>query len=233
MPRSWIDPIRTYWVRTGHRRRLTRMIAPRIAELRGAVLDIGGGRDAPHDTSWMEMAWRVRVDISPAHHPHVLADALSLPFRSSTIDAVVIVETLEHVPNPAQAIAEAYRVLKPGGIIVGSAPLTWPVHGDPHDYFRFTADGLRQLLSPFTGSDVHPIGNHLSCAWAILASRSRVLRVLNPLMRQLGTRGDDRCPEGYVFTARKRRTIVGENTNYPPCEETPPSSRSHGAQRTS
>jgi hypothetical protein len=34
-------------------------------------------------------------------------------------------------------------------------------------------------------------------------SRSRALRVLNPLMRTVGGRADARCPQGYLFTARR------------------------------
>jgi SAM-dependent methyltransferase len=198
-----IERVRTYWVRTGHRRRVTRTIAPRISRLSGVVLDIGGGRDAPHDSAWTGAARRIRLDMSPTHRPDIIADALALPFRNNSVDAGVIVETLEHLPDPAEAFNEAHRVLKPGGVIVGSAPLIYPIHRDPNDYFRFTADGLRHLTSRFSSCDTVAVGNHLSCAWIILASRFRVLRLLNPLMRTLGARPDNRCPEGYVFTAKK------------------------------
>jgi len=48
-----------------------------------------------------------------------------------------------------------------------------------------------------------PLGNHYSAAWVVVTARSKVARVLNPAMRRVGGRADPRCPEGYVFTARR------------------------------
>jgi SAM-dependent methyltransferase len=112
-------------------------------------------------------------------------------------------EVLEHVPNPRTAIEEAGRVLREGGTLLGSAPLVWPIHGDPHDYFRFTDAGIRALLDGFRGVRLVPLGNHYSAAWIVVMARSRVARLLNPAMRRLGRRADPRCPEGYVFSASR------------------------------
>jgi hypothetical protein len=92
-------------------------------------------------------------------------------------------------------------VLRPGGTFLGSAPFVWPIHGDPHDYFRFSADGLRTVLQAFSDVQIVPLGNAVGSAWLLVSSRSQALRVFNPVMRRLGTRTDPRCPEGYVFTA--------------------------------
>ncbi|MSU48867.1 MAG: class I SAM-dependent methyltransferase [Opitutus sp.] len=43
--------------------------------------------------------------------------ACALPFHSHTLDYVIASHVLEHVANPVAALAEWYRVLKPGGII--------------------------------------------------------------------------------------------------------------------
>jgi 2-polyprenyl-3-methyl-5-hydroxy-6-metoxy-1,4-benzoquinol methylase len=45
-----------------------------------------------------------------------------LPIESETFDAVVSIETLEHVPMTDNFIKEAYRILKPGGYIVITTP---------------------------------------------------------------------------------------------------------------
>jgi len=52
---------------------------------------------------------------------------------------------LEHVPEPAQLLGEAGRVLRNGGHLVLTAPHIWGVHEEPHDYYRFTGFGLAHL----------------------------------------------------------------------------------------
>lgn len=192
-----------WWGLTGHRGRLTRALSPTIATLRGVILDVGGGRPGWRDTCWSQNLWRIRVDIDPTHRPDVLADALSLPFRISSVDAVVMREILEHIHSPVEAIAEAHRVLCHGGIFCGSVPFMFPVHADPSDYFRYTAEGLRHLLKAFSLVKVVAQGNHFGAAWTLVSSRSRIYRTLNPVMRCLGVKTDDRCPEGYTFVAIK------------------------------
>lgn len=46
------------------------------------------------------------------------ADAAKLPFADASFDVVVAMHMLYHVPDPAVAIAEMHRVLRPGGQIV-------------------------------------------------------------------------------------------------------------------
>jgi SAM-dependent methyltransferase len=46
----------------------------------------------------------------------------SLPFREDWFDTIVSLETLEHLDEPARALAEFRRVLRPGGVLVGSVP---------------------------------------------------------------------------------------------------------------
>ncbi|WP_342362130.1 class I SAM-dependent methyltransferase [Terrarubrum flagellatum] len=45
------------------------------------------------------------------------ADAAALPFEDCAFDAVVAMHMLYHVADPAAAIAEMWRVLKPGGLL--------------------------------------------------------------------------------------------------------------------
>jgi hypothetical protein len=51
--------------------------------------------------------------------------------------------------------------------------------------------------------EIVPHGNSLGAAWRLLSGRSRGLRALNPLIRWGSRQTNPRCPEGYVFVARK------------------------------
>ncbi|MEM6288053.1 MAG: bifunctional 2-polyprenyl-6-hydroxyphenol methylase/3-demethylubiquinol 3-O-methyltransferase UbiG [Bacteroidota bacterium] len=64
-----------------------------------------------------------------------LGDALALDAEADTYDAVLLLDMLEHVEEPGRAIAEAARVVRPGGVVVfntfNQTPLSWlvAVHG--------------------------------------------------------------------------------------------------------
>lgn len=53
-------------------------------------------------------------------------DAVKLPFPDNTFDRIIAAEVLEHIPNDEGAIAELYRVLKPGGVIAVTVPAWLP-----------------------------------------------------------------------------------------------------------
>ena len=75
-----------------------------------------------------------------------IADLCALPFRDAAFDAAINVVTLEHIPDPAGALREIGRTLKPGGRLFIAVPQDWEVHQAPHDYFRYTRHGMEHLL---------------------------------------------------------------------------------------
>lgn len=54
----------------------------------------------------------------------VRSDATSLPFAPASFDVVTLWDVVEHLPEPAAALAEARRVLAPGGLLALSTPNT-------------------------------------------------------------------------------------------------------------
>ncbi|MBK9091425.1 MAG: class I SAM-dependent methyltransferase [Anaerolineae bacterium] len=49
-------------------------------------------------------------------------DFCNLPFRDASWDSILALDVLEHLHSPQKALAEAYRVLKPGGYFILSVP---------------------------------------------------------------------------------------------------------------
>jgi SAM-dependent methyltransferase len=84
--------------------------------------------------------------ITAADYPSV--DLLGLPYPDASFDAVCADQVLEHVEgDPFRAIDETFRVLKPGGLAVHTTCFLLDRHGHPHDFWRYTPNGLRLLAS--------------------------------------------------------------------------------------
>jgi SAM-dependent methyltransferase len=95
----------------------------------------------------------IHVDLGSATGVSVVANAMQLPLADATVDSVILQAVLEHVPDPERVIDEAWRVLKPGGFIYVEVPFLQGFHADPHDYQRYTLEGLRRRLSAFREAD--------------------------------------------------------------------------------
>jgi SAM-dependent methyltransferase len=66
----------------------------------------------------LRKAWRA---CGPAFRP-LQADCCRLPLAAGVAGALVISEVLEHLEDPGRALAEAARVLEPGGRLIVSVP---------------------------------------------------------------------------------------------------------------
>ena len=97
-------------------------------------------------------------DIRPGPGVDRLEDIHRLTFASDSLGTVLVLETLEHVKNPLQAMAEVRRVLRPGGLAVISSCMDFPVHEHPADYWRFPPQGFDLLLEAFSPRRVYVQG---------------------------------------------------------------------------
>jgi SAM-dependent methyltransferase len=72
----------------------------------------------------------------------------AMVYHAELFDAVVSLETIEHLQYPAAFIQHVSRnLLKPGGIFVGSVPVTPSMDANPHHLTDFTSKSFRRLLS--------------------------------------------------------------------------------------
>ncbi len=165
----WTDPLHTA------RRLLYQALAARAHYARGWLLDVGCGKKPyrrlfSHVDQYIGIDLPpIRSDLPPVRRVDVRADGLALPFAAGAFDTVLCNEVLEHVPEPRILMAEAFRVLRPGGCLLLSTPQTWGLHHEPHDYYRYTRYGLAHLAESagFTVVEVIPT----SGMWATVAQR--------------------------------------------------------------
>ncbi len=140
----WIDPFHS---------RLRQRLADsaRLLPPGSLVLDVGAG-EAPHAPLFAHTRYyTLDLGIGDAAWDYsrigVVGDAHQLPFRDGAFDAVANIQVLEHLKEPAAAMREFARVLKPGGQLFLSTVMCWEIHQQPNDFFRFTRYGLAHLFS--------------------------------------------------------------------------------------
>ena len=61
-------------------------------------------------------------------------------------DLAVNQETFEHIRFPYRAATALYHLLRPGGMVLWTAPFSTRFHLIPGDYFRYSFDGARALF---------------------------------------------------------------------------------------
>lgn len=78
--------------------------------------------------------------------PDIYGDASLLPIADESVDTVVILDVVEHLSRPREALGEIARVLRADGRLLLTMPFLYPIHDAPHDYQRFTAHGLMREM---------------------------------------------------------------------------------------
>ena len=64
----------------------------------------------------------------------LVSDITTIPAPDVSFDAILCSEVLEHVPEPTHALDEFVRLIKPGGVLILSAPFASIVHMAPYHY---------------------------------------------------------------------------------------------------
>lgn len=109
----------------------------------GLVLDDGAGCNKqrfPHV---------VQLDNYLSPSTDIVGDALQLPFKEGSFDAVISEAVLEHVTHPFRYVQEIHRVLKEGGEVRVDVNFLSPYHAMPGHYFNVTREGIEELLGSF------------------------------------------------------------------------------------
>lgn len=143
-----------------------------LADAEGDVLDVGAGAQ-PYRPLLPQGARYRAIDVALAEEGfgYEVPDTEYFegdrwPVQDGSIDVVLATETLEHVPDPAVFLAEARRVLRPGGRLIVTVPFAARWHYIPHDYWRYTPSSLRNLFEAAGLGEtvVYARGNELTVA---------------------------------------------------------------------
>ena len=141
------------------------------AQLHGTVLDVGCAEGKPKaflpsGASYIGLDYYSTATDWYKTRPDVFGDAQALPFADNSIDHALLLDVIEHIPEPDRSLAELYRILKPGGSLTLQVPFLYPLHDDPLDFHRWTRHGLRRAAARhgFSVNDEIAIGHPIETA---------------------------------------------------------------------
>ena len=130
---------------------LGRQVCRRAADLSGIVADLGCGfgpyRRFFSHTTYLGVDYPLTMASGRVKGLEAFMDLTCLALSDRSLDGVLCTQVLEHVRDPLKAVIEIGRILKPGGKLLLSIPFFYPLHDEPHDYFRYTPYGIKVILS--------------------------------------------------------------------------------------
>lgn len=144
-------------------------------DVTGTVVSLGSSSDSDGDgltyrSYFARAGTYLTSEPTPDSRCDATLDARQMPsVADATIDAVFCSGVLEHVDDCHAAVAECWRILKPGGQFLVGVPFDQPLHRAPNDFWRFTEFGVRYLLRMFRIEQLRAVGDakHPSAYWVL------------------------------------------------------------------
>lgn len=145
-------------------------LARHARHLTGRVLDIAGGRSPSYLKYLPASIDLVRSDITGSSDVVALDMNDRLPFKDASFDAVLLCNALYAAEDPERLARDIVRVLKPGGTWLLASPFIANEMREPHDYLRFTAEGLERLClrAGFSDISIERLGDRASAATQLM-----------------------------------------------------------------
>ncbi len=119
---------------------------------KGSFIDIGCGI-MPYKKIIMPQVFNyMGVDIHNETYASVVQpdkywDGKVLPFKDEEFDSGMLIEVLEHTPEPESVLKECSRVLKKNSHMLITVPFLWNLHDVPHDEYRYTPYSLNRMIN--------------------------------------------------------------------------------------
>lgn len=133
------------------RERALALGTPRVLEL--GTKQSEPGRSTMHQDVVPHAREFLGTDIEPGDDVDIVADLhrLSAVAGSESFDIVLSYSTFEHLKYPTLAAHEVMKTLTVGGLLFVQTHQSFPLHGYPNDYFRFSRDALASLFGSAMG----------------------------------------------------------------------------------
>ncbi len=211
-----------------------RFLAEQVGALdpQAAILDVGAGRGDFADL-FTDHSNYLALDICPYPEVDIVCDLTQAnPFREASLDAILLMNVLEHVYDTHALLASLVEMLKPGGRLIVAIPFLVKMHQVPVDFARYTHYALVRfapehglevshlegyydpvsLLGEGIGNlknavlpEMHGVRHYTgrALAWALQVSASGLRSLLGP--GETHPPGDARSqsPTGYHMVYRK------------------------------
>lgn len=136
-------------------------------DLEGKVLDLAGGKEASYRKY---LPKNIDITYSDIEGDTIIDFNQELPFEDNTFDSVFLFNAIYIAQDPVSLLKEIKRVLKPKGILYLSSPFISNVMPEPHDYRRYTEEGLRVIFkeSQFEVKSIEKFGDRFTtCAYLL------------------------------------------------------------------
>jgi SAM-dependent methyltransferase len=178
--------------------RCARFEAPRVLEL-GTLQSVPGRstmhRDwVPHAGQFLGTDLEDGPDVDIVADVHTLSDAVS----PESFDVVLSCSTFEHLKYPTLAAHEILRSLKVGGVLFVQTHQSFPLHGYPSDYFRFSQPALAALFGTTMGFRVVSTDNDFPVR--LYARRMAGIQLMPAFLNTtLWGEKEDRTPDEYRY----------------------------------
>ena len=88
----------------------------------------------------------IGTDMRPGNGVDVVYNMCTSRLQEWSVGLALCLDTIEHVEYPYTAISNIHHALKPGGAIILSSVMNFPIHDHPSDYWRFTHEAFMVML---------------------------------------------------------------------------------------